>query len=39
MRGSADGTYVDGTTAAGHEAYLLMAGDDLMITREGIGAI
>jgi hypothetical protein len=39
MRGRADGIYFDGTTAAGHEAYLLMAGDYLMITREGFGAI
>ena len=39
MQDSADGTYFDGVTAEGHEAYLLMAGDYLMITPEGFGAV
>ena len=38
MRVSADGTCFEGATAAGNEAYLIMAGDYLMITREGFGA-
>ena len=39
MQDSADGTYFDGVTAEGHEAYLLMASDYLMITPEGFGAV
>ena len=39
MQDSADGTYFDGVTAEGHEAYLLLAGDYLMITPEGFGAV
>ena len=39
MQDRADGTFFDGVTAEGHEAYLLMAGDYLMITPEGFGAV
>lgn len=39
MQDRADGTYFDGVTAEGHEAYLLLAGDYLMITPEGFGAV
>ena len=39
MQPRADGTFFDGVTAEGHEAYLLLAGDYLMITPEGFGAV
>ena len=39
MQDSAKGTYFDGVTAEVHEAYLLMAGDYLMITPEGFSAV